>query len=207
MHDVNSTNQMNKMLKKGIGLLMIIIMATLGAMFGVSLAAGQALKESKVSKEEGTEPGTSVMETLSGEPVTVGLTEFSGTLFDLPTLGARELAHLSSVGGWVDLTTDPEVGGIHYFTGKPVAAYKNSTDLCFIETSAGHRLTVNGATRTASIKMNGLVHPFYYENPIDAATRRQLESRMKPRQLRRGGAFFGYTGSFTISSGNLAGNS
>ena len=41
---------MNKLPKKGIGFLMIIIMATLMAMFGVSLAAGQALKESKVSK-------------------------------------------------------------------------------------------------------------------------------------------------------------
>merc|ERR1711871_778507 len=50
VHDVMKTNQTNKMLKKFVGILVLIIVTSLVAMFGVSFAAGFALKDSKVSE-------------------------------------------------------------------------------------------------------------------------------------------------------------
>ena len=109
----------------------------------------------------------------------------------------------SAGAGWVDLTTDPEIRGIHYFTGEPVAASKNSTDLCYVELASGHRLTVNRVTQTAQLKMSGIFHPFYKENPtLDAATRRKLHEH---RRVMRRGAFLSTGGAFKMKSSSMRG--
>lgn len=90
---------MNKVLRKMIWVLVLIVVLTLFAMFGVSLAAGEALKNSKV---EG-----SVMQSLDGKTMQVDTIETVKTLWDTGSTSTNALAKMKSITFYMDLTTDP----------------------------------------------------------------------------------------------------
>ena len=109
------TNQANKMLKKFVGLLTIIIMGTLVAMFAVSFAAGFALKDSQVAENpQVTE--SMPMTGRDGTPVSISVTESDLGFWALPTLTAAELAAISTMTAYVDMTTTSVGSWVEYST-------------------------------------------------------------------------------------------
>ena len=99
VQDVLAQQSMNKVLRKMIWVLVLIVVLTLFAMFGVSLAAGEALKNSKV---EG-----SVMQSLDGKTMQVDTIETVKTLWDTGSTSTNALAKMKSITFYMDLTTDP----------------------------------------------------------------------------------------------------
>ena len=93
----------NKMLRKMVGLLVLIVVLTLLAMFGVSLAAGEALKDSKVSG--------SVMTTLNGTPMQVDTVQSTKTLWHVGSASTNDLAKLKTISFYMDMTTDASTSG------------------------------------------------------------------------------------------------
>ena len=93
----------NKMLRKMVGLLVLIVVLTLLAMFGVSLAAGEALKDSKVSG--------SVMTTLKGTPMQVDTVQSTKTLWHVGSASTNDLAKLKTITFYMDMTTDASTSG------------------------------------------------------------------------------------------------
>merc|ERR1719313_1641182 len=83
--------------------LFIIVVLSLVAMFGVSFAAGHALKDSKL---EQSAEGTAVMKSTSGAPVTVSVSEENEGWFDIPLLDVTSLATLQTFTAFVDMTAD-----------------------------------------------------------------------------------------------------
>ena len=103
MHDVMAQRSINKMLRKMVGLLVLIVVLTLLAMFGVSLAAGEALKDSKVSG--------SVMTTLKGTPMQVDTVQSTKTLWHVGSASTNDLAKLKTITFYMDMTTDASTSG------------------------------------------------------------------------------------------------
>ena len=93
----------NKVLRKMVGVLVLIVVLTLVAMFGVSLAAGEALKESKVSG--------SVMTTLGGAALQVDTVESRKTLWHVGSASTNHLAKLKTITFYMDMTADASMNG------------------------------------------------------------------------------------------------
>ena len=88
------------MLKKVVVGLSVIIILTLIAMFGVSLAAGVALKDTKLGGEVGAY--NKAMLSTDGSPVSVDVTETDLDLFELPKF----------IGAWGGLAGSIPVQGL-----------------------------------------------------------------------------------------------
>merc|ERR1719240_2441321 len=171
VHDVMKKGQENKMLKKFTGVLTGIIMATLVAMFGVSFAAGFALKDSKVTTAPQVADTMPMMAT-DGSPVSVETSQSDLKFFALPTLSAAELAALTTFSAYVDMRTGP-IGQWVEFSAKLASVYKADDTKATLETVTGHVLTVDANTKTASLLMNGYTYPVAIEKP---ASMRRLAS-------------------------------
>ena len=103
VHDVMEQQSINKVLRKMVGVLVLIVVLTLVAMFGVSLAAGEALKESKVSG--------SVMTTLGGAALQVDTVESRKTLWHVGSASTNHLAKLKTITFYMDMTADASMNG------------------------------------------------------------------------------------------------
>lgn len=205
------TNQANKMLKKFVGLLTIIIMGTLVAMFAVSFAAGFALKDSQVAENpQVTE--SMPMTGRDGTPVSISVTESDLGFWALPTLTAAELAAISTMTAYVDMTTTSVGSWVEYST-KLAAVYKAGTTMAMLETFTGHVITIDAAAKTASIVMSGSTYPMSSDEPASLLRRRmaaEVEAPTTPghpRRRARRGAFLSTNGAFKMSSSsNRGGN-
>ena len=210
IRDVMQQAQMNKMLKKFVGVLVLIILAVLFAMFGVSFAAGFALKDSKVAAVPQVE-GSMPMVATDGMPISVEATESTLGFFALPALSAAELAALSTFSAFVDMTTGPAAAWVE-FSAKLATVYKSDDTVATLETVTGHVVTVNAAAKTATLTMDGKTYPVVKDAP--AAMRRRLEKnyletadRAPNRRSARRGAFLQVAGSFKMKkSSNRGGN-
>ena len=80
VHDVMMAQSKVGMLKKVVAGLSVVIILTLIAMFGVSLAAGIALKDTKLGGEVGTY--NKAMLSTDGSPISVDVTETDLDLFE-----------------------------------------------------------------------------------------------------------------------------
>ena len=191
VQDVMAANSKIGMLKKVVALLVVIIILTLIAMFGVSLAAGVALKDTKLDGEVGTY--NKAMLSTDGSPISVDVTETDLELFDLPIMSSQDLAYLSVVSAYVDMTAAAAVGGWVEYSAKLASAYKKDTDQVFLTTVNGDALVVDRKLQTASITMAGVTYPV--KTSLDASrAARKLEvgtapsmPAMRRRLGRRGG--------------------
>ena len=195
VYDVQAQGQKIGMLRKMVGMLMVIIVATLIAMFGVSFAAGFALKDTAMGTSDG---GGTPMVATDGSAVTVGVSEEARELFDLGSLDMATLAHMNTFSAFVDKTTDPKVNGWTSYAGKVAAVEKSlsNADKVTLTMTTGAAVTIDSATKTGSLVDNGNTYPVSEDDPT-----------VNGRRLGRRGGGIRRGGSVTLSSGgNTAGN-
>ena len=82
-------------------------------MFGVSFTAGLMLKETTMEANP-TAPGTEVMKSVSGERVTVSVTEKKTSIYEIAFLDTEELAHMNFLVALVDKRADPDGALMEY---------------------------------------------------------------------------------------------
>ena len=185
----------------------MIIMASLVAMFGVSFAAGFALKDSKVAESPQVADTMPMMAT-DGSPVSVETTQSDLNFFALPTLSAAELAALTTFSAYVDMRAGP-IGQWVEFSAKLASVYKADDTKATLETVTGHVLTVDANTKTASLLMNGNTYPVAIEKPASMrrlASDEDVETVHVRRRARRG-AFLAKAGTFKMTkTSNRGGN-
>ena len=96
--DVVAQHSVNRLLKKVIAMLVLIILLALVAMFGVSIAAGIAMKESRVNG--------GVLQTLEGAAMRVDSVESREALWDIGRTDTNTLSKLRTLTFYVDMTAD-----------------------------------------------------------------------------------------------------
>jgi len=198
VNDVMGAKESNAILKKFSGLLFVIILLLIGALFGVSLAAAEAVKESHVKG------GT--MTTLDGQAVQVDTLESTTTLWDIPAMTTYDLAKMKDVVVFADLTNLAEVGSWVEMTMKISGVYKADANKAFLLTNSGETITIDRAAKSGTVKIGGTAYPIADDLP---GKRRLNTIPSQPpvlqsaghRQLQFGGAFGGAlltSGSFTM---------
>ena len=167
------------MLKKFSGALFFIVLLLTGALFGVSLAAGETLKENHVKG------GT--MTDLTGQAVKVDEIESTTTLWDIPALGTNDLAKMKDIVFIADLTNLAEVGSWVEMTMKISGVYKADANKAFLRTNSGETLAIDRAAKSGTVKIDGTAYPITdtlpagrrlntvaSQPPVLSASRRQL---------------------------------
>lgn len=150
-----------KLLGRFVLVLVLLLFAALGAIFGVSLLASEASKESHV---EGA-----AMTTLTGEALqTAPVESFVDTIFDLPSVSTNNLAYLKHVSFYADMTANAAVGGWVEATFKIEGAYQPSANAVFITTTGGKTVAIDGDAQTGTITMDGAVYPISDALPVGA---------------------------------------
>ena len=145
--------------------LFVIVVLALVAMFGTSLAANQVLKDTALDT-------SGKMKAMDGTPVSVDITEAQGDFFDLPRLSPPEMAHLTTLTVFVDMTADASIGKWVEYAAKIATAYKGTGTVAFLKTMTGDTITIDGGAKTASLETwGGLEFPVAVEVP-DGSGRR-----------------------------------
>jgi len=190
----------------------LVIFILIGAMLGMGIVAGEAVKESKV-------PSCSDPDSASCNPeglVRVGSVEsFVASVFDLPSAPTESLAYMKSLTTYIDMTASASVGGAVEATFAIAGAYKRSDTRVFLETASGHTIDIDADAQTASITMNGVAYPVSDALPATAGRRLETNAQApmpatltgkqlaehhldrRRRQLNFGGALM-TSGSFTM---------
>jgi len=149
----------------------LVIFFLIGAMLGMSIVAGEAVKESKV-------PSCSDPDSASCNPnglVRVGTVEsFVASVFDLPRAPTESLAYMKALTTYVDMTASATVGGAVEATFAIAGAYKRSDTRVFLETASGHTIDIDADAQTASITMSGVTYPV--SDTLPATAGRRLET-------------------------------
>ena len=174
----------------------LMIFVLLGGMLGIAFAANEATKESHVNA------GTGEMKSVSGERVTVSVTETQSSIYDIAFLDTEELAHMSFLVALVDKRADPDHGALMEYSFKIATTGKTAsldgTDACELETANGHVIKINGTARTAEVAMGGGAYPLL-EN-ADGVEDELRARRLHPRRGMRRGGGISARGTFALSS-------
>mmetsp|Transcript_12731 Transcript_12731/g.37543 ORF Transcript_12731/g.37543 Transcript_12731/m.37543 type:complete len:179 (+) Transcript_12731:153-689(+) len=133
------------MLCKGVLALVVFVLVVLGGMLGLSFVAIEATKESHV-KSDGLMVGT------SGQIVQTDIAESDYPFWGLAALEPETLGRIHTVNVAIEL---PDTGPAT-LVAKVATVLKVSDDTVRMYTAAGHVLTINGANKTASVRMDGL---------------------------------------------------
>lgn len=177
VHDVQSQKSKVKMLKSFVAILTLLVIVAFGAIFGVSLAAAEASKESHVTG--------GVMTSTTGVPVATSPVEsFSDSIFDLPQAPADQLLDLQTLMAFVDFSgaADP------FFAGTSAAAtsfqvtgsFKLSATQLVLTTASGGMIKIDSVARTASMRIAGGEYPLYETLPEARARALMLEAEPLP---------------------------
>ena len=88
---------------------------------------------------------------------------------------------------YVDMTSDPEVGGPVEATFKLGGAYKRSDTKAYLRTVDGYTIKLDGAAKTGSITMGSATYPVSEEAPAGSAGRRLETSPTQPMVVTKTG--------------------
>jgi len=160
---------------------LIVILALVGAMLGMGIVSGEAIKESHVPDcsdpaATGADPRCSAG---SDALVRVGGVESFASIFDLPLAPTEQLAYLRDVTLYIDMTAAASVGGAVEATFKLAGAYKRSADHCTLLTTNGYAIALNASSRTGTVAMDGASYPVAEGEPVESGGRR-LETEGTP---------------------------
>jgi len=209
--DLVGEKRKSKNLTRLIFALLIVIVLALASIFTVSLAAGEALKESHVKGAE--------MKSLTGQPVRVDTVESTATLWDIPAVETDKLAKMKFVTFYADLSSMAGVNSWTEATFQIGGVYKASDDVAHLMANSGERVTIRRAAKTGDVVIDGATYPISdkCEGPcVEGSRRLSVDDRQETvtftpavpsvaenrRNLRRGrGGFLSTQGSFTLSSG------
>ena len=132
-------------------MLLVAVIAMCFAMFGTSLIAGMALKDTKVQG--------STMMALDGSVMQVDSCESNTGLFDLPAVDTATLAKLKDLVFYVDLTALAGAGAWAEATFKVAGVWKINNDVATIKMTSGESVTIRRAAKTGELLMNGASYP------------------------------------------------
>jgi len=155
-----------------------IIVLLVGAMFVVSIAAGEAIKESKVAG------ATAEMTALDGSVVSTGQAEVETTIWDMALLTPYELGNLKFFSFYVDLTAVAAYGGWVEFVLQPTGAFKITAEDATFSTAEGHEVAIDSTTSTGTVRfgsgsLSGGLYSIKEAVPADAArTLYEMPSRI-----------------------------
>jgi len=155
-----------------------IIVLLVAAMFVVSVAAGEAIKESKVSSD------SAEMLALDGSVVNTGLAEAESTIWDTALLTPYELGKINFFSFYVDLTSVASIGAWAEMTLRPVGAFKVWLSDAIFSTAEGHEVDIRGSDQTGTIRFgSGALagSTFSIAETIPASASRKLEES-KPNE-------------------------
>jgi len=137
----------------GLLVLMLGAVSITGAVVG-----GEAIKESKVPNCD--DPSVTDNRCSVGNIVHTGSIEsFYPTIFALATGATNQLAYLKDLTMYVDMTSDPAIGGAVEATFKVAGAYKRTETTVYIVTTNGYKIALHADTNTGTITMDGATFP------------------------------------------------
>jgi len=178
--DIKNLKSANKNLKKAVGFLALLVVLALISIFGVSLAAGEAIKESHVK-------GDLMLSTTGGTVQTAGAVVHA-SIWDLPALAPAKLATIKTLEMAVDMRETEMIGAWVMSAFKVAAIYKKSNDIAFVKTSDGGLVTLNRATKSGTILMpagephNGKTYTV--DSKLPAAVARSLKDTVDVKLFR-----------------------
>ena len=171
------SDRQKRLFRRLFGVAVLIILALIGAMLGMGLVAGEAVKESHVP--DCSDPSNAdAARCASGKIVRAGQVEsFYDSIFDLCKVPTEQLAYMRDITCYVDMTAAAGVGGAVEATFKIAGAYKRSNDACTLVTTNGYSISLNTAAQSGSIVMDGSTYPITTTAP---ASGRRLETADTP---------------------------
>ena len=185
--------------------LIVLIFMALGSIFGVSLAAGEAIKETRTPN---CDDGSCNPAALNH----VGIVEsYSPSLFGVAAGPTNQLSKIDDLVMYVDKSAAAE-GGVVEATFKIEGAVKTSENVATFYTPNGFAITLDADAQSGTIAMDGATYPVLDELPaegrrlvagdapmLETVSGRQLAEKHEDRRRKLGfsGALM-TSGSFTM---------
>jgi len=168
------SDKQKKLFQRLLFVAMFIIVLLVAAMFVVSVAAGESIKESRVS------PDAAEMKAPDGSVVSTGQAEVETTIWETALLTPYELGNLKFLSFYVDLTAVTAYAAWAEFTLKPTGAFKTFLNDATFSTAEGHEVYIDSETSTGTIRfgsgsMAGTTYPI--AEAVPDTVRRQLDEK------------------------------
>jgi hypothetical protein len=158
------SDRLKKLFRRLFFVALLIILMLIGAMLGMGIVAGEAVKESKVP-----DCADSDSDACSPARLTrVGTVEsFASVVYDLARAPTEQLAYLRDVTFYVDKRASAAVGAVVEATYKVAGAYKSSLTQATLLTPNGYAISLDAG----SITINGVAYPVLTAVPTGAGRR------------------------------------
>ena len=154
----------------------VVIFLLIGAMLGMGLVAGEAVKENRNPDcdEGGCDPS---------RLVSVGSVEsFVDSIFDLPAAPTNQLAYLKSLTMYVDMSTTSNAllpAALVESSFKIAGAFKPSDTEAYLVTDNGYTIMLDASARTGTVTIEG--ETFAVTDQLTEASRRSLKTSADPQ--------------------------
>jgi len=161
------SDKQKRVFQRLLAVAVLIIVLLIGAMLGMGIVAGEAVKESHVSGQAMTTP--------AGDAVQVEPSRAYLDLFELPRASTADLAKMEAISFYADMTADASVGGWVEATYKISGAFKQSNERVRLSTPEGHLITLDasalGGSGTIAMAASGATYTISDQTPPE---RRQM---------------------------------
>ena len=170
------SDRMKRLYRRLFLIAILVILALIAAMLGMSLVAGEAVKESHVP--DCSDPSNAdAARCASGNIVRVGEVEsFYDSIFDLCTVPTEQLAYMRDVTLYIDMTAAANVGGAVEATFKLAGAFKRSTAACTLVTTNGYAISLDTTAQSGTIAMEGATFPVSASEPASGGRRLETDN-------------------------------
>jgi len=152
------------------GLVVLLVLALVGVSIAGAIVGGETIKESKVPSCAG--PDASDPRCSAGNIVhTASVESFTPSIFALPTASTNQLAYLKDLTMYVDMTSDPAIGGAVEATFKVAGAYKRTDTTAYVVTTNGFKIALHSDSQTGTISMDDTTFPVLDSPPSSGGRR------------------------------------
>jgi len=161
-----------------IGLVVLLVLALVGVSITGAIVGGETIKESKVpscADPEVSDPRCSANNVVH----TASVESFTPSIFALPTASTNQLAYLKDLTMYVDMSSDPAVGGAVEATFKVAGAYKRADTTAYVVTTNGYKIALHSDSQTGTISMDDTTFPVL-DTPPSSGGRRLETSAEAP---------------------------
>ena len=149
-------SELSRKVKFLVALVVVLIGALLATSIVGAVVGGESIKENRNPDcSDGTNPLCN-----PSNVVRVGIVEsYIPSFFDLPAVPTEQLKELKDLTFYIDMTADPNEGGVVEATFKIAGAYKGSSTSATIVTSNNYKIKLDSAAGSGTITMNGATFP------------------------------------------------
>lgn len=171
------SDKQKKLFRRLFFVALLVIFALIGAMLGMGIVAGEAVKEAKVP--DCSDPAVDDPRCDPAKVVQAGQVEsFVTSIFDLPTVPVNQLAYMRDITFYVDMTAHPIVGGPAEATFKLAGAYKRSDTQAYLRTIDGHTIALDAVLQSGTITMDGVSYAVSEQPPATSGRRLETSNTM-----------------------------